>query len=492
MHAVVAGAPDSEPELPPRFELVVEPALHGPKANTARAETTLIMPEDRSTRALAGSRSYTVSEVSRLQVRTILWECLAGAALLGACTAACGGASQGTVPGADAGEGNEAGGDATSGERDGPGDSSRAGPDAPEARDAPAVLDGRPPEDATVPDALAGNDGAAAVDGATDGSTPCDLGGDAAALGRGAQEGPTASPPTGSPVVRVHVGDSIQSALNQLAAAGGGWAVLDPGTFPLLAPLVLPSAVTLAGSGRSSVLSFAAGAVGNPAGSAFAGLVAVQNTDDALHDVALRDFRIDCGATAQELADPKAPPIYGVVLVSSGAAANVLIEHMSVSSCTVHGVHVKGVSKLTIAESSFTGNGGAAGAEYFHNLYIRRIVGGLVRNNILSDSPFGDGLNASYDSQVTVTCNEASRNGFRGLRTAETNDISFLDNVTNANKASGLVVNSELNGCKNVLIEGNTSDDNGQYGIQMVKISGTLTLRNNTTVGNAAGNVTGP
>jgi hypothetical protein len=306
----------------------------------------------------------------------------------------------------------------------------------------------------------------------------------------GALDRPTAAPPASAIVVLP--GESIQNALSQ-AQAMAGWVVLESGTHQVSAPLDIPSGVTLAGRGATTVLAYSP-ALTQPLvdGSAPATSL-ISSSDDDLHDVTIRDLSIDCGAAPFELNDPHAPLVSAIWLVSLNPPdmQNLRLEHVSASHCTMMGAHIKGAQNLVVEGCDFSANGGAAAPKYYHNLYIRRITHGVVSNSRLDDSPFGNGLNISYSRDVIASCNEASRNGFRGIRAAEVNTLQLVDNVTDRNGDCGLVANAEVSGCQNVTIERNTSQHNLNYGLQLRRVTN-LSLGQNTLGSNGKGEIDGP
>jgi hypothetical protein len=95
-------------------------------------------------------------------------------------------------------------------------------------------------------------------------------------------------------------GDSIQRALN--AAAGTGkWIVLKTGVHKFSATLKIPSNITIAGEGDSTIL-FLDPASGNRE--------AMVNTDVDLHDVTIRDLVIECNTRTDIPADPNSSRSY--------------------------------------------------------------------------------------------------------------------------------------------------------------------------------------
>jgi parallel beta-helix repeat protein len=264
-------------------------------------------------------------------------------------------------------------------------------------------------------------------------------------------------------------GQGIQAALD-LLKDNGGCVVLAKGTHLIENGLRIPSKVTLAGQGAGSILKLAEGKAGT----------LISADGDSLHDVVIRDLVVDGGASAGEMNDAKARNIAGIILVSMKPPdmKNIRLEHVTVRGCTNMGVHIKGADAVTVADCDISGNGGLVGkgAAFMHNLYVRRVSAAVIENNRLCHSPHGNGLNISYSSDLKVIHNVSSGNGFRGIRAAETKGLDITGNTADDNRTSGIVVNSEGNGCDGFQVKGNTARHNKASGVEIrAGANGTVT-----------------
>lgn len=284
----------------------------------------------------------------------------------------------------------------------------------------------------------------------------------------GAQQGPTATPP--STAIQVAAGEDVQAALE--ACAPGGWVVLGKGVHKLSTTLKIPSHITLSGHGLETVLWL------DPEAADRAG-VAIANAADDLRDVTFRDFVVK-GAVETEHANdpnsrrrlealPKAKRRAGIVLAApqNGEMKNVRFEHVTVQHCSRDGVSIFGVENLEIVACDFTYNGGSVvpGPGIQHNLLLSGIVGGRVVDSRLDTSPWGCGLDLSRSKDVTVVNCETARNGLHGIRVTESEDIRLESNLVEGNADNGVALEHRMDGSRRIEVKANIVRNNGGHGI---------------------------
>ncbi len=240
----------------------------------------------------------------------------------------------------------------------------------------------------------------------------------------------SATVPAAAGVIAVAAGESIEDALNKLAAGGGGTVSLGAGVHTLPATLKLPSSVTIAGTGIDCVLFL------DPAKPEYE--AAIVNCDPDMHDIVLRDFVIEGAGAAEQSKDPNGdvqkrrtqhgPIRAGILFLGEGKTAqhNIRFENLTVRNCTFSGVYVFGAEQLDIINCDFSGNGGAVppGPGKNHNLKLDHVSRVTVRGSRLSDSIFGNGVALSFGSDVTIRDCEIARNGLAGVRVAESGQVA--------------------------------------------------------------------
>jgi hypothetical protein len=287
----------------------------------------------------------------------------------------------------------------------------------------------------------------------------------------GAMDGPTSAIPAGS--VTVGPGQSIQAALD--AATNGSWIALAKGSYPLSAPLRVPSGVTLAGQGRQTII------FPDPSSAKDWETAAVINATGNAHDIALRDFVLNGGGAtepARSRPDPNAsrrarsrktaPSRMGIAFIATGNARlrNLRLEHVTVRNWTRDGVEISGAGGVVIAACGFDCNGGsvAPGPGLQHNLVLKHTDGAEVRDSRLDDSMFGSGLCVASSHDILVVNNGLARNSGFGLETSGSTNIRVRGNLTEANDRDGIFASAD---CDGVDAETNRSRNNGLAGIRL-------------------------
>jgi hypothetical protein len=299
----------------------------------------------------------------------------------------------------------------------------------------------------------------------------------------GALAGPTLRPPDSA--IAIAPGQSIQAALD--AQAGGGWVVLAKGLHRLSAPLRMPSGVTLAGEGQSTVLFL------DPQAGAGNGGIAILNATPDLHDVTLRDFVIEGASRTTPSTDPNSDrrirsyqnaPVRGGVLfagLTTGQMKNLHFEHLTVRNCTHNGVAIRGASQVEVIASDFSGNGSSVvpGPGLQHNLLLTRVAGAEVRDSRFDDSLWGSGLDIGEGRDVSVSNSEFARNRLFGIHAVESQDIRLRGNLAEGNDGGGIAFESLMDGCRSIEVRENIVRNNGGPGINTNGAAG-LVERNAT------------
>ncbi len=286
-------------------------------------------------------------------------------------------------------------------------------------------------------------------------------------------------------------GESIQTAIDRRAAAGGGWVVLAKGLYTLPAALRIPSGITLAGAGRETVLFLDPKAPAANAG------IAIVNASDDLHDVTLRDFVVEVSPLTRLPTDPNEDrrvrsrqnaPVRGGVRFSAqraGEMRNLRMEHVTVRNATHNAVAIRGAAQVTIVGCDFSESGSSVvpGRGLQHNLQLTRVNGAEVRESRFDRSPWGSGIDVSFSRDVTVANNEAARNRLYGIRVTESANVRVEGNLVEGNDAGGIVVERLFDGSRGIAVRGNVARNNGGEGIDAAGATG-ADLTGNTVADN--------
>jgi len=273
-----------------------------------------------------------------------------------------------------------------------------------------------------------------------------------------------------SNAVTVAVGQSIQSALDERAAAGGGWVILAKGLHTIPAALRLPSGVKLAGEGRESILFLDPTKTGP----------AIISASPDMHDVALRDFVIEGATSSRTSTDPNqdrrvrsyqnAPSRAGIILSGDrvGQMRGIRLEHLTVRHCTHYGVAIRGAAEVAIVASDISDNGGSVvpGPGLEHNLSLTHVTGAEIDGNRLDDSPWGAGFYVAESSDLVISGNEAARNHLSGIQIGDSREISVKDNLAEGNDGAGILFDfiSEVN--TNIKVVQNQARNNGGRAVE--------------------------
>lgn len=210
--------------------------------------------------------------------------------------------------------------------------------------------------------------------------------------------------------ILVRPGESIQSAIDQLAAQGGGVVRLDQGIHTVISQINLKSQITLVGAGRdyTRIQYQGTGA-------------AIGTTQKILTDVAVKDLTLEGERGAANLSHGML--LQGIDPVSS-RNSRIALQNLIIKDFNVHGVHMKRTSNIIMSNTKVHHNGEANGL--YHNVYW------LFDNNILqSDVDMSNpirGKGAKYTSASNVIVQRAQiRNStVNGVQADGANDNKIL------------------------------------------------------------------
>lgn len=283
------------------------------------------------------------------------------------------------------------------------------------------------------------------------------------ALLAGAQAKPTGSAP--SAAVTVAPGESIQDALNKLAANGGGALNLEAGLHTLAATLKLPSNVTIVGTGLDCEL-FLDPKAGSEA--------AIVNAEPDMHDVVLRDFVIEGGDAVVASRDPNSdvgrrrlmhgPIRAGIVFQSDGKSVlrNLRFEHVTVRNCTYNAVELFGVEQADIVHCDISGSGGVVppGHGKNHNLKMNRVSRVAISGSRFADSMWGHGVAVIFGRDVTIRDCELARNELNGVMIAESRQVTVGDCLAEGNGGAGIAQETWMEPNQDVVVRNNILRNN--------------------------------
>jgi len=238
-------------------------------------------------------------------------------------------------------------------------------------------------------------------------------------------------------------GNSIQEALDRIAASGSGVVRLAAGIHTLPETLLIPSNVSLVGTGLDCILFL------DPAGASEA-VVASQSAE--AHDIALRDFVIEGGETPQAPRDPnsavmhrrsiRGPIRVGIFMQAErpGGIHNLRFERLTVRNCTASAVQIYGADGIEVVECDFSGSGGMVppGPGKNHNLKLSHVSAVRIEGCRMADSLYGSGIALSFARQVMVRNCELSRNQMDGLTAGETSHLTIEGCLLEGNSGRGI------------------------------------------------------
>lgn len=248
--------------------------------------------------------------------------------------------------------------------------------------------------------------------------------------------------PSGAPADATALvpGQSLQEALNRLAASGGGVLHLAAGVHTLATTLRLPSNITILGTGRDCILHL------NPNDGSEAALT---NQSAEVHDIVLRNFVVECGETPAAPRDPnsavmhrrsiRGPIRFGILLQAErpGGIRKIRLEHLTVRNGTASAVEIYGADGIEVVACDLSASGGMVppGPGKNHNLKIHHGSALHIEGCRMADSLYGSGIALSFVRQATVRDCELSRNQINGLSIAESSQVTVEQCLLEGNSA---------------------------------------------------------
>jgi hypothetical protein len=278
----------------------------------------------------------------------------------------------------------------------------------------------------------------------------------------GALNAPAVTSPEGS--IFIQPGESIQDAIDN-NQNGNQWIVLAKGVHTLKEPLKIKSGITLCGQGKGSVLFL----------SPELRTATIINATNDLHDVVIRDLLIEGATNTVTNEDPNhdrrtrsymsAPSREGILFSADreNEMKNIRFENLTVQNCTKNGVAVKGATGIKVIHCDFSDNGSSVvpGAGFHHNLLLMHVSDCEIRNSRFDTSPWGSGMDLLFCKNIVVTGNEAARNALSGIRCSESENVRITGNLFEGNDRNGITLESITNDSKNIEINNNLSQNNG-------------------------------
>lgn len=277
---------------------------------------------------------------------------------------------------------------------------------------------------------------------------------------------------------------SLQAALDS-AAGTGRWVVAAKGLHVLKTSLRLPSGVTLAGEGDSTVLFL----------SPESGVRdAIINGAADLHDVTIRDLVVEGSVTPVPGRDPNSSRSFrnkgnrgGIIFraESVNRMHNLNFINLTVRHCTYNGVFISGARNLRFLRCNFNENGAAVvpGPTLQHNLLLTHCSGVMIRDSRLDTSPDGAGISLNACEGVSCTGNEVARNAYYGIVVSESKNVTVNDNLLEGNDSTGIMLECLYEGSDSVRIRGNLVRFNGGNAIASYGTTH-LELGHNACIGN--------
>ena len=280
--------------------------------------------------------------------------------------------------------------------------------------------------------------------------------------------------------IMVSPGESLQKALDD-AAGTNNWVVAKAGVHTVPTTLKMPSGVTFAGEGISTIIFL------NPASGERETIV---NKDNDLHDVTIRDLVIECAPKTETPSDPNSSRSYrggynrgGILFrtLSKGQMKNIHLVNLTVQNGTYNGVFINGASDVTIDRCDLNENGVSVppGQKLLHNLLLTHCNNVTIKDSRLATSSYGSGVAVDHNTDVSIANCEIARNGYYGVLITESKNISVTNNLIEANDRSGVMAEFLQNGSQNITVSNNIIQFNNGYGVESYAVSNGKVLNNN-------------
>lgn len=280
------------------------------------------------------------------------------------------------------------------------------------------------------------------------------------AVWAGAQAKTASAQPDG--VATIEPGEPIQDALNKLKKNGGGMLSLKAGLHVLPATLMLPSGVTIAGTGIDCELFL------DPAKT---GEAAIVNAEPDMHDVVLRDFVIEGGQTAEASRDPNGGvqkrrlmygPIRAGIVFQGTALRNLRFEHITVRNCTSSAVELFGAEQVDMVQCDFSASGGMVppGHGKNHNLKMNHVSRVAISGSRFADAMWGHGISVIFGNGVQIRDCELTRNALDGVMIAESRQVVVEGCLAEGNGGAGISQETWMDPNQDVVLRHNIRRNN--------------------------------
>lgn len=255
----------------------------------------------------------------------------------------------------------------------------------------------------------------------------------------------------------VRPGESVQDAVDRCAGTGR-WVVLDEGVHVLPATLRMPSHTRMMGKGLSTILMAAPRVT-----------PIIENADDQLDDVHLRQFRMEGEDNVPVGDNPnlsRRRRVGGVGMQSRSAITfrsagegikRIVLENLTIWHCTRSGVQITGGQDISILRCDISDNGGGAvpGNGFHHNVLLSYVRDMQVKECRLTDSLCGSGLYLTSCKVVDVDGCELARNGQYGLYLGDSESVLVRGCIVEGNDAEGIFQDTLATGCQQVKLTDN-------------------------------------
>ncbi|WP_431213479.1 right-handed parallel beta-helix repeat-containing protein [Puia sp. P3] len=291
-----------------------------------------------------------------------------------------------------------------------------------------------------------------------------------------------------SEAIVVNPGESIQKALDAATSTTGKYVLVKAGLHTFPATLRIPSGVTLAGEGLSTVLFL------DPSSGAREAMI---NADADAHDITIRDLVIEASSKTEIPQDPNSSRSYrggynrGGILFRAeleGQMKRISLINLTIRNATYSGVCISGAAGVTVTGCDLSENGAnpPPGPKLVHNLLLTHCSGVKVTASRLVNSPFGCGLALDHCTDANIANCEISRNGYYGILVTESSAVSAQGCLIEANDFSGIMAEFLSKGNEGLQFTGNRIQYNNGFGVEAYAVKG-LKASGNAYEGNGRG-----